>query len=120
MVTSMDVCYLYDSAGTWIAFQDGDLVFDRGGAFLGWTPWTGDGTTDVVTAAGDYLGTIVPVDSDRARLYALSRHPYRGYPGRPEEPSYPGYPGHPGRLPPVPLPAGTRDINAPAASAHSF
>ena len=117
----MDVRYLYDSAGAWIAFQDGDLVFDRDGAFLGWTPWTtDDAATDVVTAAGDYLGTIVPVARDRARLYAVSHRPYRGYAGRPDKPSYPGYPGHPGPLPSVPLPAGTRDIDTPPTNAQPF
>ena len=109
----MDVRYLYDSTGAWIAFQDGDFVFGRDGMFLGWTPWSGDGSADVVTAAGEYLGTILPVESGCARLYALSGRPYPGYAGRPEEPDYPGYPGHPGLLPPVPLPAGARDIDAP-------
>ena len=113
----MAIRYLYSSDGTWIAFQDGDHVFDRNGTFLGWTPWPGGAATEVVTAAGDYVGTIMPVDPDRARLYALARRPYRGYPGRPDKPGYPGYPGHPGPLPPVPLPAGTRDIDAPAAGA---
>ena len=116
----MDIRYLYSSDGTWIAFQNGHHVFDRSGTFLGWTPWAGDATNDVVTVAGDYIGTIVPVDPDHGRLYALAQRPYRGYPGRPDKPAYPGYPGHPGPLPPVSLPAGTRDIDAPATDAHLF
>lgn len=114
----MDVRYLFDSAGTWIAFRDGDLVFDRHGAFVGWTPWTGDAAGDVVNAPGEYLGTILPEDPMRGRLYALNRRPYRGYPGRPDTPAYPGYPGHPGTLPPAPLPPGARDIDTHSVALH--
>lgn len=107
----MDVRYLFDSAGSWIGFQDGELVFDRDGRFLGWTPWTGEAVNDVATARGDYFGTILPEDARHARLYTLSNRPYRGYPGRPDAPDYPGYPGHPGPLPPRVLPTGARDIH---------
>ena len=114
----MDVRYLFDSAGAWIGFQDGDLVFDRGGAFLGWTPWSGDAADDVVSAPGEYLGTILPEDPEHGRLYAIYHRPYRGYPGRPDAPDYPGYPGHPGTLPPAPLPAGARDVDTRALAAR--
>ncbi len=109
----MDVRYLFDSNGTWIAFQDDDLVFHRDGSFLGWTPWAGEGADDVLTAPGDYLGTIVPEEPGRARLCAIAGRPYRGYPGRPATVRSPGYPGHPGTLPPDQLPAGARDIPQP-------
>lgn len=116
----VDVRYLFDSAGAWIAFQEGDMVFDRSGAFLGWTPWTDDAANDVVTAPGEYLGTIVPESPTRGRLYTLVRRPYHGYPGYPANLRSPGYPGHPGSLPPAPLPAGARDVSAlsSAASRH--
>lgn len=107
----MDIHYLFDSDGSWIAFKDGDLVFARNGDFLGWTPWI-DRSDDVVTARGEYLATILPEDSCRARLYALRGKPYRGYPGRPEVPDYPGYPGHPGTLAPAALPPGAQDVRA--------
>ena len=113
----MDVHYLFDSGGSWIAFKAGDLVFDRNGDFLGWTPWL-DRSNDVVTAHGEYLATILPEDACHARLYALRGQPYRGYPGRPSIPDYPGYPGHPGTLAPAPLPPGARDVRAHSPSAN--
>ena len=106
---AMDVHYLFDSHGSWIAFKDGDLVFDRDGQFLGWTPPI-NGPNDVVTAQGEYLATILPEDSSHARLYTLRGKPYCGYHGRPDVPDYPGYPGHPGTLAPTALPPGAQDV----------
>lgn len=111
-IRAVAVRYLFDSAGDWIAFQEGDLVFDRSGAFLGWTPWTGEAANDVVTGPGEYLGTIVPESPRRGRLYTLLRRRYHGYPGHPVSLRSPGYPGHPGSLPPAPLPAGARDVSS--------
>ena len=108
----MDVKYLFDSDGRWIAFKSDDLVFDRSGEFLGWIPPQIEDSNDVVTALGDYVATILPEDASHARLYALRGRPYRGYYGRPDVPDYPGYPGHPGTLTPAPLPPGASDVGA--------
>ena len=107
----MKVRYVFDSFGSWIAFQAGRDVFDRDGAFIGWTPWS-DCPEEVVTPLGDYLGTIVEKNGQQARLYRLRDHSYRGYPGRPEMPPHPGYPGHPGTMDSVELPPGAEDIEA--------
>ena len=110
MLGRMDVRYLFDSKGSWIAFKAGLFVFDRGGSFLGWTPWE-DNVDEVVTARGEYLGTILS-EGQHGRLYVLRGRPYRGYPGRPEIPDYPGYPGHPGKMEPTVLPPGAEDVDA--------
>lgn len=115
----MDIRYLFDSTGRWIGFAEDNRVFDRSGAFLGWTPWNGDAANDVVTASGDYFGTILPEDRVHARLYALRSRPYRGYPGRPDTPDYPGYPGHPGTRQPEALPAGARDVDTRTRAMHT-
>lgn len=107
----MKVRYLFDSNGSWIAFEAGKRVFDRDGAFMGWTPWN-DHPDEVVTALGEYLGTIVEKKKQHARLYRLRNRAYLGYPGRPEMPQYPGYPGHPGMIEPAALPPGAEDVTA--------
>ena len=93
----MDVRYLFDSQGGWIAFKADDFVFDRAGRLLGWTPWEDD-PNEVVSPCGEYVGTVVGQPHDRARFYRFRDHPYRGYPGRPTVGGHPGYPGHPGNL----------------------
>jgi hypothetical protein len=102
----MAVRYLFDSHGTWIAFVDGNFVFDRDGEVIGWTPWDKD---EVVTKRGEYLGTIIR--DGKPRLYRFRDHTYRGYPGRPDEPSYPGYPGHPGHVEEAVPPMGAEDVD---------
>lgn len=99
----MNVDFLFDSSGRWIAFRSGSYVFSPAGDWIGWLPWSDD---DVVSDTGEYLGTIFP----HGRLFRILGKPYRGYPGVPPHPPYPGYPGypkHPGYLPP---PAGATDV----------
>ncbi|MDQ1608711.1 MAG: hypothetical protein QOE16_1443 [Microbacteriaceae bacterium] len=83
--------YLYDSAGTWIAFRtdlDGRYLFDTHGEWIGWFPF---GDDDAVTKDGTYLGTIV-----ENRLLWRIEQPYRTDPGYPGAPAFPGHTSYPG------------------------
>lgn len=98
------VTHLYNSAGVWIAFRSGDVVYDASGEWIGWLPWRDD---EVVDRDGKYLGTIIEGD----RLFRYSHHADREYPG------YPGYPapaaetGYPGFGGSVSLPPDMSDVN---------
>lgn len=87
----MDVQYLFDSDGEWVAFRKGNHLFAPMGEWMGWFPWDDE---DAVDTDGDYLGTVHLGE----RLYKFDNYEYRGYPGRPEHPGYPGYPGYPGHV----------------------
>jgi hypothetical protein len=99
----VEIEFLYNSAGQWIAFRQGKFVWDKEVELVGWSPW-GDG--DVVTMDGDYLGTIFPGN----RLYRKTDWVFRGYPEYPGHPEYPGYPGYPGYAGASPLPLAAEDI----------
>ena len=90
----MDIQFLFDSAGNWIAFRKDKFIYDTFGHFFAWLPWQDN---DVVTTNGEYFGTIFP----KNRIYKLINHPYRGYPG------YPGFAGF------SPRPSGTIDVVVP-------
>jgi hypothetical protein len=95
--------HLFDSTGEFIAFRRGRYVWNSDGEWIGWLPWD---ERDVVTTAGEYLGTIFPGH----RLYRRSSWLYRGYPGHPGYPGYPGYPAYPGYAGYSPLPPLTEDV----------
>ncbi|MDQ1584588.1 MAG: hypothetical protein QOF36_2642 [Microbacteriaceae bacterium] len=85
--------YLYDSAGTWIAFRtdfDGRYLFDPQGEWIGWFPF---GDDDAVTKDGAYLGTVV-----ENRLLWRTEQPYRIDPGYPGAPAFPGRASNPGNV----------------------
>lgn len=52
----MHVTYLFNSSGFWIAYREGDYVFDPEGHWVGWRAWQDD---EVVDTRGTYLGHIV-------------------------------------------------------------
>ena len=99
----MDVQYLFDSAGRWIAFKKGKYLFNRSARWIGWFI---DEETAVDTN-GKYLGTIYSDDRLLVNLLQakISKAPYPGYP---EYPGLPGLPGFKGYCPYVP---NTKDIN---------
>lgn len=99
----MAVHYLFNSGGSWIAFQVRKNVFDTACHWIGWMPWD---DTDVVTTEGEYLGTIIEND----RFYRFTDNPYRDYPGYPGYPGYPDFPGHPGYAVFSSLPPNAEDI----------
>ena len=88
----MEVKFLFDSKGEYIAFRLGQYIFDTGINWIGWLPWE-DG--EVVSVDGEYIGTIWSEN----RLYYFSRRKFKmhpGYPGFPGHVGYPGYPTYPG------------------------
>ena len=80
--------YLFNSAGVWIGFCAGPLVFDTDGVWCGWFPW--EGCYDAVKPDGSYLGTVV---GSRFFSFEKNRHlrvdKYLVYPGIPELPKRP-------------------------------
>ncbi|MBR5676391.1 MAG: hypothetical protein IKX14_08165 [Neisseriaceae bacterium] len=89
----VNVNYLFDSAGRWIAFRKRRYVFDRDSRWIGWTPWDDN---EVYSPNGSYLGTITYGN----RLYCYSQRDDRGAPGTIEPPPFPGTysePTSPGR-----------------------
>lgn len=101
----MDIQYLFNSSGDWIAFRIDKNIYNADAKWVGWMPW---GDDDVVSVKGDYLGTICSGD----RLYHFNK-PYRGYPGYPGYPGFPGYPGYPGFAGYSSLPLGAKDVILP-------
>jgi hypothetical protein len=99
----MDVQYLFNSSGQWIAFRVGKYVFNTEGEWIGWLPGQ---DLDVMDINGSYLGSIYPEN----RFYRKYFQPYKGYPGYPGYPGHPGYPGYPGFKGYSSLPAGTEDL----------
>lgn len=99
----MDLQYLFNSRGEWIAFRQGHDVFDKRCNWVGWLPW---GDNSVATNEGDYFGTIV----DENRFYYLGHTPHRSHPGHPAYPAYPVFPVHPPAATFGVLPVGARDI----------
>lgn len=98
----MDVKYLFNSKGEWIAFRIGEYVYDYDSDCIGWIPYDND---DVVDLDGDYLGTIFG-----DRLYNILNKPLRGYNGFKAYPGHLGYQKFPGYVGYGELPAGTRDV----------
>ena len=105
--TKDSIIYLFDSSGSWVAFQWGQYIFNPVGVWIGWLPWKDN---YVVNKSGEYLGTIVQDCEGNGRFYHFSNSQYRGYPGHPETPEYPGYPGHPGFIESSLLPLMAKDI----------
>ncbi|MEH3033730.1 MAG: hypothetical protein PGN07_06755 [Aeromicrobium erythreum] len=85
--------FLYDMAGTPIAFRrrwDDAYVFGLDGSWLGWCPW---GDCEVVTPDGEPLGAIVGdrlVRRNDARGHTCDQHAEAPAPAAPH-----GTPGHP-------------------------
>ena len=80
---TVNVNYLFDSLGRWIAFRKRQYVFDRDSHWIGWTPW---GDNEVYAPNGSYLGTITYGN----RLYCYHQREDRGTPGTVEPPPFPG------------------------------
>ncbi len=99
----MQVQYLFNSRGEWIAFRHGQGVFDKRCNWIGWLPW---GNHEVATQVGDYSGTIVDVN----RFYYFADRPHRPNPGYPERPTYPALPDSPGLAARAVLPVGAADV----------
>ncbi len=99
----MDIQYLFNSRGEWIAFRDRQGVFDERCNWIGWLPW---GNHEVATHEGEYLGTIVDVN----RFYYFADRPRRLNPGYPERPTYPALPNNPGLAARAVLPVGAADV----------
>ena len=95
--------HLFNSSGEWIAFRQGQDVFDKRCNWVGWLPWDDD---DVATQEGEYLGTIV----DANRFYYFGNRPHRSHPGHSAYPAYPAYPVRPPAATYAMLPVGARDI----------
>ncbi|MBP5788822.1 MAG: hypothetical protein J6W29_01130 [Neisseriaceae bacterium] len=90
---TVNINYLFDSAGRWIAFRKRRYVFDRDSRWIGWTPWDDN---EVYSPNGSYLGTITYGN----RLYCYRERDDRGTPGTIEPPPFPGTysePTSPGR-----------------------
>lgn len=98
----MEVKYLFDSKGEWIAFIMGEYVYDYDSDCIGWIPYDNN---DVVDLDGDYLGTIFG-----DRLYNILNKPLRGYNGFKAYPKCPGYQKFPGYVGYGEVPPGTRDV----------
>lgn len=85
------VSFLFDTAGTAVAFRrtdDDKFLWDTSGRWIGWFPWN---DADAVDKDGKYLGTVLG-----NRLLERISSPYRGYPGYPGYPGFAGYPGYAG------------------------
>ena len=80
---TININYLFDSAGRWIAFRKRRYVFDRDSRWIGWTPWDDN---EVYSPNGSYLGTITYGN----RLYYYRQRDERGLPGTIEPPPFPG------------------------------
>lgn len=98
----MEVKYLFNSKGEWIAFIMGEYVYDYDSDCIGWIPYDNN---DVVDLDGDYLGTIFG-----DRLYNILNKPLRGYNGFKAYPKCPGYQKFPGYVEYGEVPPGTRDV----------
>ena len=74
----MDIVYLFDYGGNWIAFKKGKYLFNNNCEWIGWFPWE----NIAVDTEGEYLGTVYL--KDRLLFDMRARHlPYPGYPGYP-------------------------------------
>ena len=104
----MEVQYLFNSKGDWIAFRKGKHLFAPRGDWLGWFPWGDDVAVDTY---GEYLGTVYL----GKRLYRFDDPKYRGYPGSTPSPGNPGYPGSPGQEDEGWLPAAAEDVRMEVA-----
>ena len=80
---TVNVNYLFDSAGRWIAFRKRQYVFNCDSQWIGWTPW---GDNEVYSPNGSYVGTITYGN----RLYYYQQREDRGLPGTVEPPPFPG------------------------------
>ena len=90
---TVNVNYLFDSAGRWIAFRKRRYVFDKESRWIGWTPWDDN---EVYAPNGTYLGTITYGN----RLYCYRQRQERPAPPVIEAPPFPGTysePASPGR-----------------------
>ena len=99
----MDFQYLFNSSGEWIAFRQGQDVFDDRCNWIGWLPWDDN---EVATREGEYLGTIV----DENRFYYFGDRLERSHPGPSAPPTYPAFPVRPEAATCVALPVGATDI----------
>lgn len=99
--------YLFNSLGDWIAFRDGEHVYDVSGDWIGWVAWhDSENRPEVADGEGRYLGTIFPGDRLYRQLDADDREAamYPVYPGSHDHTGYPSFPEA------TPLPAGAEDI----------
>ena len=107
MTLGDNVTHLFNSTGTWIAFQKDEYIFDSAGNWIGWLPQNDGHAVDV---EGNYLGTIVRDSSGHFRFYYFFDFSDRGYPGYPGYPGHPDHPGYPKFAGHSPLPPMARDI----------
>lgn len=99
----MEIRFLFNSRGEWIAFRHGQDVFDERCNWIGWLPW---GNHEVATYEGEYLGTIV----DGNRFYYFEDRPRRSHPGNPTRPTHPAHQASPIAAARAVLPAGATDV----------
>lgn len=105
----MDIQYLFNSSGEYIAFVQGKYVFDHQNNWIGWLPWE-DG--EVVNRFGEYIATIVD-----DRLYENSRRDFKDHPGYIDFPGHVGgidFPDFPGAMS---IPSFMKDIDLDAIQA---
>ena len=83
--------YLFNSRGDWVAFRDGNYVYDPLAFFLGWMAEDGENIADI---EGRYFGTIYPDNRLYRKLFAPEMD--ARFPGSPATPTLPNYPNSPG------------------------
>jgi hypothetical protein len=84
------VQYLFNSYGEWIAFRDGDSVYEPSGAFLG---FVGEDSETVLDNGGRYFATIYGDRLYRDLLPSTSVPRDFNWPRRHESPDPPPSPG---------------------------
>ena len=98
----MEIEYLFNSAGNWIAFKKGNYLFNRSSRWIGW--FLADDVA--VDTDGKYLGTIY--QGNRLLVNVLQAKISKApYPGLPE---YPGLQTNPGYRGPCPYVPNTEDV----------
>jgi len=102
----MEIVYLFNSQGDWIATRVDRNVYSIGKKRIGYLPWE-EGI--VFTLEGLYLGSITK--NNRLYYFKFQSIP----PAPPSSPgdSYPDNPGYPGRMESEDVPVGARDVYLP-------
>ncbi len=95
------VQYLFNSYGEWIAFRDGDFVYEPSGAFLG---FAGEDDESVLDNGGRYYATIFGNRLYRQLFPVVSVPRYFGRPNHHEPPDPPPSPGF------AEVPPGAEDV----------
>ncbi len=118
--------YLFNSNGIWIAFRDGNLIYDTMGVNIAYLPW--EDSCDVLTLKGKYVGTIcsdscssyeqaqlegADAAGETARLYSFFDRPFGRFPIPQTAAHKHVYPGHPGIAEPAVKPDLASDVPVP-------